>query len=254
MRIIDRYGIGGKKAEILKVVDKYGVLTRKQILEYVDISYKNLLCGLNWLEEHECIRQYKGTREYLAFITKLGSELVGTNNFPYPTDKQDKTKPSFGRLRHAIMVNDAIIQMVHELEKDTRFSEIEVESERDLRAEWYLNQDFSQKKNQKKKSHTHYFPDFVITAQKNQESYRLAGEVELSRKPTRKLIDKLRVYKKAMQAKNHLVDRMLLNYYDAIVYYYDLESVRKHVLLNARRVGIEDRIFFRKMEERKWNM
>jgi len=248
--MIGKYGIGGKKAEILQVIDKFGILTRKQILEYVDISYKNLVYGLQWLEKNELIKQYKEQKEYLAFITKQGSTLVGLNQFPYPTDKKNKDEPSKGRLRHSIMVNNAIIQIRNEFREDTSIKNIRIKSERDLRADWYLEQDFSKQiKKNKKLKNRQYFPDFEIVINQNGEDIRIAGEVELSRKNTRKLIAKLMWYRHWLTAKHtDYIALISSRYYDKIMYFYDLESVRKHVYLNAFRVEILDDIIFKEME------
>ena len=56
--------MNSKTYQLLYLLDRFGIMKRKQILERLDITEKNLRISLNKLEEMKFIKTYKEQRQY----------------------------------------------------------------------------------------------------------------------------------------------------------------------------------------------
>lgn len=218
-----------KRIELLKVLDKYGILTRKQISNHIELTYRHLLAGLKVLEELEFIGKYKLARGYAHFITKKGSEYIGEFNFGYV---KSGGSPNLAILEHNLLVNDCIVQAISNLRNRGIEGNIETITERQQLSEIFLELDLrkgtsNQKQSQKMLTRSRV-PDFILTFEHNSKIYNYAYEVELSRKNTTRLKNKF------LWLKEQLVNKS----YSTINYMCRDEKMEKFISQNAEKVGL----------------
>jgi hypothetical protein len=229
-----------KRIELLKIIDKYGILTRKQIHEHVNIAEINLFKGIKKLQELEFIGTYKLARGYAHYITKKGSEYIGTLNFGYV---KSGGSPNLAILEHNLLVNDCIFQAISNLKSRGIESEIQILTEREQLAEIFLTLDLSrgnasQKKSQKMRVRNR-IPDFVLIFDYGEKEYRYVYEVELSRKNTARLKNKFLWLKDQLISKN----------YSNINYMCRDEKLENYLKQNADKVGLP--LDFLRIEEKE---
>lgn len=232
-------GLSEKRRELLKVIDRYGILTREQILERVDIAYKNMVYAVKQLEELEYIATYKLARGYAHYITKLGSEYIGAINFGYV--KNSKKEPNLATIEHNLLVNDCILEDMAYIREQLGDIHINITTEREQLAETILNLDLRQRTPTQSKSlkmkMRNRIPDYLLSFENQGATITNAYELELSRKTKSALRAKLLWYKDEIQRKT----------YTNVWYVVQQASVKNHVQTNAEQVGL--RVFFREMAQ-----
>lgn len=215
--------ITNKTYQLLRLLDRYGIMKRKQMLERIDISERGLRMALEKLEDTGFIKTYKEQRQFSHFITAKGSEYIGRLNFGYTLN--DKT-PNFATLRHNLMMNDASKEILEVLRKDNPHLQFELVTEREILADVYLglNQRYKGKYLRREKSQVrNRIPDFRVEYQLNGQKVVIAYELELTRKTKQALIRKLHWYK----------DQLKSGAITSVVYMYDDYGVYEHVAISA---------------------
>ena len=218
-----------KRIELLKVIDKYGILTRKQIHKHVNIAEINLFKGTKKLQELEFIETYKLARGYAHYITKKGSEYIGMLNFGYV---KSGGSPNLAILEHNLLVNDCIFQAISNLKSRGIKSEIQILTEREQLAEIFLTLHLSrgnasQKKSQKMRVRNR-IPDFILIFNYDETEYKYVYEVELSKKNTARLKNKF------LWLKDQLINKT----YSNINYMCRDEKMEKYLDQNADKIGL----------------
>lgn len=231
---MSKRGLSVKRVEVLTVIDRLGILTRKQIQGYMDISDVSILKGIRRLEELGFVATYKLARGYAHYITKSGSDYLGNINFGYV--KRGNKEPNLASLEHNLLVNDCILQEKRYLKENIE-GDIRLISEREQLAELNLTLDLQNRMPGQKQSRSrNRVPDFLLRFSSRGEKVTNAYEVELTRKNKNALLSKLSWYQKEKES----------GVYDNIVYLYEDNSVKSHVETNAAQVGLK--VFFRKIE------
>lgn len=228
-----------KQSEILSVIDRHGVMTKKQISDRVTLTYARVVNALQKLEKLGFIRVYRVTREYCYYITKKGSEYRGLLSFGYVKNEKE---PNLALLRHNLLVNDSILEDLKEAQAKLPNTEITVVTEREQLAESHLLLDSSllpAKELRKEKLRIrNRIPDYLLKIPLSAETIlNNAYEVELSRKGSVALKRKLEWYL-------HNQKQGLIGH---VTYVYEDEAVHRYVARVAKDVGLH--IFFRKLGE-----
>lgn len=227
-----------KRFEILKLIDKHGIMTRKQILKYVQIANLNLLKGLKVLEEHEFIATYKLARGYAHYITKKGSEYVGEINFGYV---KSGGRPNLAILEHNLLLNDCILQGIDYIKNNATEKElgnIEIITERQQLAEVFLDLDWKKRTaTSDKRQVRNRIPDFLLKFTYGGREFIHACEVELSQKNKARLTAKLRWLKEQIDLGN----------YTHVVYFCNSQSVKQSLWTTSQQVGMK--LNFREVRE-----
>lgn len=219
-------GLSEKRKELLALIDKHGIMTRKQIEEHMDIAPINVFKGTKKLEELGYIKTYKLARGYAHYITRAGSEYIGNINFGYV---KSGGEPNLATLEHNLLVNDCILQAMKSV-RDYFGEEkaIEYVTEREQLADSMLKIDFSNRqareKQKAKMTLRNKIPDFLLRYEGKNNLVTNAYEVELSRKGNKALKGKLLWYKQEQEKK----------IYTNVWYMYEKEAIKNHVTTNAK--------------------
>ncbi len=218
-----------KRVELLQIIDKYGIVTRKQLMRISPRSTQSLVDSMAKLEELNFIATYKLARGYAHYITKKGSEYIGALNFGYV---KSGGSPNLAILEHNLLVNDCIVQAIADIKRQGVTGEITVVSEREQLAEIFLTLDLtrgnaSQKKSQKMKMRSR-IPDFLLKFDYEGKPFIYAYEVELSRKNSTRLTNKHR----------WLRDQLVNKTYSSIHYMTRNEKMEKYLKENADKVDL----------------
>jgi len=231
-------GLSEKRIELLQVIDRYGIITRKQIYSFMQISERHLITGLKKLEALKYISTYRLARGYAHYITKAGSQYLGNINFGYV--KSGFKEPNLAILEHNLLVNDCIVQETAYIQGRLKNTPIETITEREQLVEITLKLDLSkQTVNQGrslKMKMRNRVPDFLLRFENDGEKLTNAYEVELTRKNRTALRGKLSWYKAEKEK----------GVYDNVLYLYERDNVKRHIETNANQVDLK--VFFRKIE------
>lgn len=217
-----------KTYQLLQLLDRYGIMTRTQIIDRLSITEKNLRLALKKLEKLGFIKTFKETAKYAHYITTKGSEYIGLLNFGYV---QGDKQPNLATLRHNLMMNDAIAESIQLLRKTYPDNELMIVTEREILAEKYLdlNQQYRGKWLRREKAVVrHKIPDFYLLITIDDEILRISYELELTRKSRHALETKLKWY--ADQKKNGWITQ--------VCYVYDDERISDYVAINASRLNL----------------
>lgn len=215
-----------KRKNLLVLIDRFGIMTREQILFFEKFTKANLSLAIRKLEEMGFIATQEVSHGHVHYITKRGSSFIGTINFGY-IKSADKA-PYFQTLQHDIKMNDCIISEIQYLRKELGDNvTLELTTEREILCEAFQETHFHGRSStyirREKQRIRNRVPDFIIAFSQGEEKVVNAYEVELTRKSKNALIKKLVWYKKELQKKS----------FDHIIYMYELENIRKHVETNA---------------------
>ncbi|MDB1729510.1 MarR family winged helix-turn-helix transcriptional regulator [Enterococcus avium] len=226
--------INSKTYQLLYLLDRFGIMKRKQILERLDITEKNLRISLNKLEEMKFIKTYKEQRQYSHFITTKGSEFIGRLNFGYT---QSDKEPNFATLRHNLMMNDASKEILEVLSKGNSRLQFELVTEREILANQYLGLEerYSGKNLRREKAQIrNKIPDFRVEYEIDSQRVVLAYELELTRKTKKALVRKLQWYN----------DQLRHGKLSSVIYIYDDWGVYEHVALSAAKLFLPQQFRF----------
>ncbi|MGD6793827.1 hypothetical protein [Metabacillus indicus] len=208
-----------KQEEVLQVINRFGVITTTQLSAFLkgNISHvtvyntKRKLLSLGFLIEEKI-----GYQLILAMrpsgVEYLGSSLTRFTKFNYST------------LNHQLVVNDCILSLNSIAEKNGL--PFEFITERELRSE-YIEQNFSKSDRRNTtllKRIADRIPDFVLL--ENDE--RIACEVELTRKSSKRYIEKMNRYR----------NEILNGQYNQVRYLCENETIRDTVISYAQQTGI----------------
>ncbi|MGY3751177.1 replication-relaxation family protein [Vagococcus acidifermentans] len=229
-------GLSEKRREILQTIDKYGILTREQILQRVQIAYKDMVYAVKALEELGYIATYQLGRGYVHYITRAGSEYVGSINFGYV--KSGQKTPNLATIEHDLLVNDCLLEDIAYIHNQLGDIPVKIVTERDQLAEIALTLDLRQSTASKKRARNRV-PDYLLLFENEGNKIINAYEVELSRKNKASLKAKLLWYKDELQRKT----------YTNVWYVCQQESVKRHVETTAKQVGLP--VFFRELSARQ---
>lgn len=220
-----------KRKELLWLIDRFGIMTRKQILHFVPFTKANLSVAIRNLEEMQFIGTQEVANGHVHFITKRGSLFIGQINFGY-VKSADKA-PYFQTIQHDLKMNDCIISEIGYLRNELGEGiTIELTTEREILCEAFQETHFQGRSSKyirsEKQRIRNRVPDFILAFQPDQDKISNAYEVELTRKSKNALIKKLTWYKKELQKKS----------FDHIIYMYELDNIRKHVEINAHQQNL----------------
>lgn len=213
------------------MIDRLGVLTKKQIRQLISYTKNNLDYALYDLLDYEFITSYQFRNAKVYYITREGSRFIGLINFGYV--KSTHKNPYFATLVHDLKVVDCVIQARSEIEnKLGDQAAIQLTTERELLAEKYLALDFSQKSNNHirklKLDERKRIPDFLLTFVVDGERRTNAYEVELTRKSKRALMAKL----------SWLQFQQQKGIYNSLVYYFEEPDVQTFVATSAQQLKL----------------
>lgn len=226
--------MNSKTYQLLYLLDRYGIMKRKQMLERLAITEKNLRISLGKLEEMKFIKTYREQRQYSHFITTKGSEYIGRLNFGYT---QNDKEPNFATLRHNLMMNDASKEILEVLQKGNPRLHFTLITEREILANQYLGLEgkYSGKILRREKAQIrNKIPDFRVEYQKNGQPVVIAYELELTRKTKKALLRKLQWYK----------DQLKRGSLSSVIYIYDDSGVYEHVAISAAKLFLPKQFRF----------
>jgi hypothetical protein len=208
-----------KQEEILQVINRFGVITTTQLsaflkgsISHVTIYHtKRKLLSLGFLTEEKI-----GYQLILAMrpsgVEYLGSPLTRFTKFNYST------------LNHQLVMIDCILALKYIVEKTGQ--PFEFITERELRSE-YIEQNFSKSDRRNTtllKRIADRIPDFVLL----ENGERIACEVELTRKSSKRYIEKMNRYR----------NEILNGQYNQVRYLCENECIRDTVISYAQQTGI----------------
>lgn len=203
------------RQKILTTVDKLGVVSTKQIIEFSGITAITVYKALERFEQLNLVKKADiPTKDNYFMITQTGSEWCGSINLAF---RSSQKVPNMSILRHTLLVNDMILYY-KKLFKEQKSEDIKIISEREL-----LVEEIGKGRRSKKVVDT--LPDFVFERSTGRKT---AVEVELTRKRPDRLQKKLRAYKE--QVNNGI--------YFNVAYCYDDPAVERLVRRYAEKVGI----------------
>jgi hypothetical protein len=208
-----------KQEEVLQVINRFGVITTTQLSAFLkgNISHvtvyqtKRKLLSLGFLTEEKI-----GYQLILAMrpsgVEYLGSSLTRFTKFNYST------------LNHQLVMIDCILALKNIAEKTGQ--PFEFITERELRSE-YIEQNFSKADRRNTtllKRIADRIPDFVLL----ENGERIACEVELTRKSSKRYIEKMNRYR----------NEILNGQYNQVRYLCENECIRDTVISYAQQTGI----------------
>jgi hypothetical protein len=208
-----------KQEEVLQVINRFGVITTTQLsaflkgsISHVTIYHtKRKLLSLGFLTEEKI-----GYQLILAMrpsgVEYLGSSLTRFTKFNYST------------LNHQLVMNDCILALKYIAEKTGQ--PFEFITERELRSE-YIEQNFSKADRRNTtllKRIADRIPDFLLL----ENGERIACEVELTRKSSKRYIEKMNRYR----------NEILNGQYNQVRYLCENECIRDTVISYAQQTGI----------------
>lgn len=209
-----------KQERVLQVINRFGVITSSQLIEYFkgEISHVTVYNTKSKLVSLGFVAEEKIGYQLILFVRPSGVEYLGSNLTAF-------TKINYGQLKHQLMMNDCILalkNLAEQKERDFNFL-----TERELRSQ-YLDLNFSkaERKNPTKlKQVADRIPDFVILEGEN----KLAHEVELTQKSSKRYLEKMARYK----------DEILNGRYKLVRYLCDDEQIRDTIIQHAKKAGVE---------------
>lgn len=222
-----------KRKELLQIIDKYGIVTREQIDQFMKISYKFKVDSLKKLEALKFIKTYQLAQGHVHYITKRGSEYIGLNNRGYTSRDSD---PNLAKLVHNLRINDCIIQEWQDKQGNDLVESMEIKSEREILSSLFREIDYgfrAEKRRAEKTRTMNRIPDFMIFFElSNGRKLSNAYEVELSHKNRTSLERKLKWY----------TDERAKGTIDNVTYYYEDEGIKRRVEEKAKNMGLS--LFF----------
>jgi hypothetical protein len=211
--------LGEKQEKVLRVIDRFGVITSTQLIEYLkgEISHVTVYNTKKKLVSLGFITEEKIGYQLILAVRPSGVEYLGSRLTPF-------TKINFGQLKHQLLMNECIIALNKLAEKKGK--DFTFLTERELRSE-YLDQNFSKvdRKNPTKlKLVADRIPDFVVM----EGEEMIAHEVELTQKSSKRYQEKLARYR----------DEILNGRYKLVRYLCEDEKIRETIVEHAKKVGI----------------
>ncbi|MDN4072903.1 hypothetical protein [Fictibacillus terranigra] len=209
-----------KQEEVLQVINRFGVITSTQLSEFLkgSISHvtvyqtKRKLLSLGFLTEEKI-----GYHLILA-MRPSGVDYLGSSLTPF-------TKFNYSLLKHQLIMNNSLLALKQITEKTGQ--PFEFITERELRSD-YIRQNFTKADRRNTtllKRISDRIPDFVVVEQGS----KIACEVELTRKSSKRYLEKMRRYK----------EEMLNGQYQQVRYLCENESIRNAVISYAHQAGID---------------
>jgi hypothetical protein len=208
-----------KQEEVLQVINRFGVITTTQLSAFLKGSIS-----------HVTIYQTKRKLLSLGFLTeeKIGYQLIlamRPSGVEYLGSTLTRfTKFNYSTLNHQLVMNDCILALKYIAKKTGQ--PFEFITERELRSE-YIEQNFSKSDRRNTtllKRIADRIPDFVLL--ENDE--RIACEVELTRKSSKRYIEKMNRYR----------NEILNGQYNQVRYLCENESICDTVISYAQQTGI----------------
>ncbi|MGM0241300.1 hypothetical protein, partial [Enterococcus sp. AZ103] len=223
--------LSSKKELLLATIDRFGVMTKKQIKHFISYTNKNLNNALFDLEDLKLINAYQFKNANVYYITKKGSRLIGLINFGYV--KSENKNPYFPTLVHDLLVVDCVIQELSDIRQSLGDEvPLKIITERELLANKFLSIDFSQQTKKQirrvKMIETKRIPDFLIEFPLEGEILTNAYEVELTRKSKQALMAKL----------NWLRQMQVQGNYNQVVYFFENYSVESFVTTSSHQLNM----------------
>ena len=220
-----------KMYQLLKELDRHGIMTTKQLLRSVATSRSNVLLAMRTLKKRGFVKVCTVYREYCYYITNEGSRYIGTINFGYTqTDKE----PNTTTLRHNLKMVDATTMSLQKIQAEQPHYRFELVTEREHLAWWhrFLEQQYAGKYlRQEKNGLRKKVPDYLIRYKDDEgDLMTIAYELELTRKSTEYLLKKLRWYSDQIDHYNR---------YQNLVYVCEEHKIFAAVVFNAEKIGLD---------------
>lgn len=198
----------------LQLIDKLGVVTPKQFISFTGRSQSNAYFVLGKLLERGLVQKMETPFLQVYYITATGSSYSGVVNRAFVKGTKE---PNLAILRHAIIINEVILNMQNVYaESGKAFS---WETERQLLHEAIIFGEIQRNKQP-------LIPDLKITV--NDE--RVVVEVELTPKAVPKVTRKLTKYKSQIENDE----------FDTVWYIYENQAVKSAVLRARVKSGLEN--------------
>lgn len=213
--------LGPKQQIILQTINRFGVMTSTQLISFLkgEVSHMTVYKAKDKLNKLGFTFEEKIGRQLILFVRPSGVTFLSSSLTPF-------TKVNYSMLTHQLLMNDAILALkVIAQRKEKCFTFI---TERELRSS-YLDVNFNERQRQNTtllKKVPDRIPDFVV----EEENNRIAYEVELTQKSSKRYIEKMRLYK----------DEVLNGQYDEIRYLCDTNQIKETVDTYALKEGLGD--------------
>jgi hypothetical protein len=208
-----------KQEEVLQVINRFGVITTTQLSAF-----------LKGHISHVTVYQTKKKLLSLGFITeeKIGYQLIlamrpsGVEYLGSPLTRF--TKFNYSTLNHQLVMNDCILAL--KSLANSKKQPFKFISERELRSE-YIEQNFSKSERRNTtllKKIADRIPDFVLL----EKGEKIACEVELTRKSSKRYIEKMNRYR----------NEILNSQYNQVRYLCENETIRDTIISFAQQTGV----------------
>ncbi|MGM0020253.1 hypothetical protein IGK80_001132 [Enterococcus sp. DIV0609] len=226
---------------ILVEIDRHGIMTVNQLLQWLDTCKGHVSYSVNKLEKLGFIKVCRIYKEHCYYITQAGSEYVGLINFGYT---QTEKEPNTTILQHNLKMVEASFQSLKECCKNEPTKQFYLITERENLAWWYtdLERKYSGRTLMREKAALRKkLPDYLIRFEANGEECTVAYELELTRKSHEYLLRKLKWY----------ADQLSLENYQVIYYVCENKKIFNYVFHNAEKCGVP--VYYQQFEpmERK---
>lgn len=223
--------LGAKQEKVLKLVDRFGVITSTQIINFLkgEISHVTVYNSLKKLVQLGFVGEEKIGYQLIVFIRPRGVDYLNSSLTAF-------TKINYSMLKHQLIMNDCILAFKHLANK--RSLSFEFISERELRSN-YLRQNFSKEERRNTtllKKVPDRIPDFVLV----EGERKIACEVEITLKSKKRYEEKFERYE----------DEILSGEYSVIRYLCDDENIMQTVDSFAFKIGLDRSMFQRELIRR----
>ncbi|GIN14625.1 hypothetical protein J26TS2_44920 [Shouchella clausii] len=177
--------LGDKQEIVLKAIDRFGVITARQLSEFLkgSVSHVTVYTAKEKLQKLGFIEMEKHGRNLILYMRPTGVEYLGSSLTPF-------RNINYSQLKHQLTMIECILGLKRFKEK--KGERFDFRTERELRSH-YLATNFnkSQRRNTTLlKSIPDRIPDFLVI----EGDRKIAHEVELTQKSQKRYVRKMNMY------------------------------------------------------------
>lgn len=226
---------------ILDCINKFGVLTTKQLIKYIDGKFSDIYIYkiITHFEELEIIkRESLGKDKYFYLLTE------GFNLASNPMHAFRKIKLS--ELNHDLAVNDFLIQQQLELKNRTDIEEFNIQTEREIVYSYLSEADRNsykqigiQNKSNLLRNLRRNCPDGIISYRQNGTLINIAYELEMNQKYVSRYRQKMKEYR----------NEFLQGKYNALIYMCNGQAIERKIKSVLEELQIDININFVQLDE-----
>lgn len=228
--------LNDSQKHVLDIINKFGVMTTKQLIKYIDGQYSNsyIYKMIGQFVDYHILKHEKLGKQKYFHLTDVGFDLCSVSMHKF-------RKVNLAELNHDLQVNDFLIQQWLELKNQTLIDDFEILTEREIIYSYLLEAD---KNNHGKSSNLvrnirRSIPDGLISFVKEGRNTTIAYELELTQKFTSRYTQKIREYR----------NEFLEGRYDVLIYMCNGIAIQKKIESVINDLGVNINVQFLQIDE-----